>query len=101
MSLYKAKFPHVCLKQAVTDIVESIALEEAAISNILSSEGELVRKLRDMKCSAAELLAANKSVNRVIKTALKMQMLLQFKMEDAEEAFAGIGAIEECEDEEE
>lgn len=101
MSLHKEEFPHVCLKQAVTDIVESIAMEEAAISHILSSEGELIRKLRDMKCSTAELLAANKSINRVIKTTLKMQMLLQFKMEEAEEAFAGIGAFEECEDEEE
>ena len=32
--------------QAVTDIIESVALEEAALSHILNAEGEKIRAFR-------------------------------------------------------
>jgi hypothetical protein len=76
-------------------------LEEAAVSRILNSESELIQNLKDLNYNAKELSSANKSVNSVVKTTIKMQMLLQFKLEEAEEVFEGIGALEECDDSEE
>lgn len=74
----------VCYQQALNDIVESIALEETALSHILNAEGEKVQRIVNDKCSSVDaILAVNQSVNETIKNVIKMQMLLQFKLEEA------------------
>jgi hypothetical protein len=75
----------VSYSQSINDVIESIALEEAALAHILNAEGEKIQKVVNDKCtSVAGILDVNKSVNETIKNVIKMQMLLQFKLENAQ-----------------
>jgi hypothetical protein len=75
----------VSYEQSINDIIESIALEEAALAHILNAEGEKIQKVVNDKCTSVEgILNVNKSVNETIKNVIKMQMLLQFKLENAQ-----------------
>ena len=84
MSMYPITIQAISLEQAITDIINSIAMEEAALSNILNSEGELIQKTKNVACDVDDLVLLNESVNDVIKNIAKLQMLIQFKLEDAE-----------------
>lgn len=49
--------------QAITDIIQSIALQETALSHILNAEGEKIQKMVALPDVTPEvLLATNKSV---------------------------------------
>jgi hypothetical protein len=75
----------VSYEQSINDIIESIALEEAALAHILNAEGEKIQKVVNDKCTSVEgILNVNKSVNETIKNVIKMQILLQFKLENAQ-----------------
>ena len=53
-------------EQAITDIIESVALEETALSHILNAEGEKIQKMVAMPDITPEmLLATNKSVESI------------------------------------
>ncbi len=69
---------------ACTDILESIALEEAAIAHILNAEGE---KLQKAAASAApcELLSVNASVQRTIRSVTQLEQVLLSKLESLRE----------------
>lgn len=72
-------------------LLASIAFEELGQAHIINAEAEkiqyLLGTLEGANAPAAptidELLAANESVDRMLKTIIKNQMLLQFKLEDA------------------
>ncbi|MFA5407412.1 MAG: hypothetical protein WC343_01415 [Bacilli bacterium] len=70
---------------AFTDLLESIALEEVGIANILNAEGEKLQAAAVLmeRCilSSCEVIELQKSVAKVIQTTIKMQMLLEFKLE--------------------
>jgi hypothetical protein len=86
MSMPEIKTSHcpVSYEQAVNDIIGSIALEEAALAHILNAEGEKIQRIVNDKCaSVGAILEVNSAVNETIKNVIKMQMLLQFKLEDA------------------
>ena len=54
-------------EQAITDIIESVALEETALSHILNAEGEKIQKMVAMPDITPEmLLATNKSVESMV-----------------------------------
>lgn len=64
-------------------LLSSIALEEIGLSHILNAEGEKLQ-LFIKKC-APDLhgfLKLNDSVNKTVRTVVKSQLLLQFKLED-------------------
>lgn len=93
--------PSVSLEQAVTDIIESIAMEEAAVSNILNSEGEMIQKFKNISRNVQEYVLLNKSINDVMKNTLKLQMLLQSKLEEAEGLLQAIELSDEYNEPEE
>ena len=99
MSVSQIPIPSISLEQAVTDIVSSIAMEEAALSNILNSEGEIVQIAKKVACDVNDLVSVNESVSSVIKNIARLQMLLQFKLEDAEKLLHKIMYFNEVEDE--
>jgi len=72
-------------EQALTDLLESIALEEAALAHLLNAEAEKVQAVvpdeNENEVNFAEMLEVNESVRRIVITAIKMQILLQFKLE--------------------
>lgn len=67
--------------QAVTDIIESVALEETALSHILNAEGEKIQKVVAMEGVTPEiLLATNKSVESMVNAVSKLEMILHSKL---------------------
>lgn len=68
--------------QAITDIIESVALEQTALSHILNAEGEKLQKVIAMTgVTQAQLLAVNCSVKSMVNTITRLEMVLQAKLE--------------------
>lgn len=76
--------------QAVTDIIQSVALQEAALSHILNAEGEKMQAFLGTLEGATpledpptpeELLEMNKSVLQLVNAITRLEMTLQSKLE--------------------
>lgn len=68
-------------EQAITDIIESVALEETALSHILNAEGEKIQKMVAMPDITPEmLLATNKSVESMVNAVSRPEMILHSKL---------------------
>ena len=68
--------------QAITDIIQSVALEETALSHILNAEGEKIQKVVAMEDVTPEvLLATNKSVESMVNAVSKLEMILKDKID--------------------
>lgn len=69
--------------QAVTDLLESIALQEASLAHIINAEGEKIQKAFSLEnVSIADLAAINRSVSDVLTKVIKMEMMLEFKLKE-------------------
>ena len=68
-------------EQAITDLIQSVALEETALSHILNAEGEKIQKVVAMSDATPEqLLAVNKSVESMVTAVSRLEMILQAKL---------------------
>ena len=68
--------------QAITDLIQSVALEETALSHILNAEGEKLQKIFAIEdVSAENILAANKSVEYMVNSVSNLEMVLRDKIE--------------------
>ncbi|MFI3173691.1 MAG: hypothetical protein R3Y53_00640 [Bacillota bacterium] len=69
--------------QAITDIVSSVALQEAALAHILNAEGEKIQKFvaDDSTASYAQILEANTSVTAMVEAVANLEILLRTKLE--------------------
>ncbi len=66
---------------AVTDIIQSVALEQAALSHILNAEGEKLQHVLASSCTSPEqILATNASVRSMVDSVAKLEMILQYKL---------------------
>lgn len=76
--------PEISLKrsEAINLLLTSIAMEEIGISHILNAEAEKLQYVIGKHPSICELMQVNKSVERMIRSLIKKQMLLQFKLEN-------------------
>ncbi|MEG2322237.1 MAG: hypothetical protein RSB71_01985 [Bacilli bacterium] len=70
-----------CHQNNDADIIESIALIEAAISHILNAEGEKIQKAIAITDDTCELLKINDSVNQLIKNITFLEHVLYNKLE--------------------
>lgn len=69
-------------EQAITDLIESVALQETALSHILNAEGEKMQAVIDMNCvSVDQLLELNKSVQTMVSAVTRLEIILQSKLE--------------------
>ncbi len=68
--------------QAVTNIIELIALEETGLANIINVEGEKTQKGIDLATNIDELISLDSSMKDTLTNVAKIQMLLQFKLEE-------------------
>ncbi|MEG3073383.1 MAG: hypothetical protein RR867_04110, partial [Ruthenibacterium sp.] len=67
--------------QSITDIIQSVALEQTALSHILNAEGEKLQKIIALQgATSAEILAANKSVRTMVDSVARLEMILQAKL---------------------
>lgn len=80
---------NVSREDVINLLLASIAFEELGLAHIINSEAEKIQAVlgtlpeSNLRATTiSELLETNASVNRTLKTALKTQMLLQFKLED-------------------
>lgn len=62
-------------------LLESIALEETALAHLINAEAHKIQQAVETLQDPNEVVAVQESVNKVLKTAIKFQMLLQFKLE--------------------
>lgn len=68
-------------QQAITDLLVSIALEQAALSHILNAEGEKVQKILSFEQLTAEtVLQTNRSVESMVNSISGLEMILADKI---------------------
>lgn len=68
-------------QDAITDIIESIALEETALSHILNAEGEKLQAVIALpSVDANTLLNTNKSVRAMVDSVTRLEVVLQSKL---------------------
>ncbi len=68
------------LVQSITDVIESIALEEVGIANVIAAEACKIEKALDLAESIDDLVKINCSVADTLETLVNSQMLLNFKL---------------------
>ncbi|ADL12658.1 hypothetical protein [Acetohalobium arabaticum] len=72
--------------EALTQLLLSIALEEVSLAHVENAEGEKIQAIVDAfeagDIGFQQTLDLQDSVNDTLKTTIKKQMLLQFKLED-------------------
>ena len=77
--------PDIPLTQcdAINLLLSSIALEEIGLSRILNAEGEKLQQfLKNSPQESNDYLDISRSVNAMLRTIVKSQILLHFKLED-------------------
>lgn len=68
--------------QAITDIISSVALEQAALAHILNAEGEKIQKIvADTTLDTAVIIETNKSVRSMVDATSRLEMILQSKLQ--------------------
>ena len=81
MGMPEIRSSNVSRSQAITDILQSIALEEAALAHILNAEGEKLQCAVAMECITAEkLIEVNETVRSTMEAATKFEQALQAKL---------------------
>lgn len=81
MGMPKIECPDIDKCDAATSLLQSIALEEAAISHILNAEGEKLQKAISMDCRHKDLIEINKSVEDMVDKITALELVLKSKLE--------------------
>ena len=81
MSMPKIEASNVNVCDAIAALLQSIALEETAISHILNAEGEKIQKSLTLHtCEVKDLLDVNKSVQDTIEKVTCLEVVLKEKL---------------------
>lgn len=77
-------------KDTISMLIASVAMEELALAHILNAEGEKLQYVLGTlegadpgEITICDILEVNKSIQKTLRDAIKTEMLLQFKLEDA------------------
>ena len=63
--------------QSITDMIQSVALEQTALSHILNAEGEKLQAIiAAPEAINAKILAANKSVRLMVESITRLELIL-------------------------
>lgn len=81
MSMPKIECAHIDKCCAASSLLQSIALEETAISHILNAEGEKLQKAISLSCSNKELLEINESVSNTVDKITNLEIVLRSKLD--------------------
>lgn len=83
------EIPYRNVEEVKNDLLESIALEETALANLMNAEArkicEAVKKFERCEFELEELIALNDSAKDLMKNVIKKEMLLEFKLEEVKE----------------
>ncbi|MEG0770252.1 MAG: hypothetical protein RSG59_10070 [Ruthenibacterium sp.] len=69
----------VTLEQAISDIVESVALEQTGLSHILNAEGEKIQAVVAAG-TVDQMMAVNNSVQGILGAVSNLEIILQNKL---------------------
>ncbi|WP_312692228.1 hypothetical protein [Caproiciproducens sp.] len=68
--------------QAISDNIESVALEQAALSHILNAEGEKLQAVMTVaNVTPSQLLDTNRSVKKMVDSISRLELILQSKLD--------------------
>lgn len=82
MSMPKIECANIDKCCAAASLIQSIALEETAISHILNAEGEKLQKAIAMNdCGTEGLLAVNESVENMVDKITALEVVLKSKLD--------------------
>ncbi|MGN0421858.1 MAG: hypothetical protein ACI4EY_03895 [Lachnospiraceae bacterium] len=81
MSMPKIECNHIDKCCAASSLLQSVALEEAAISHILNAEGEKLQKGISLSCNLNELIEINKSVENMVDKLITLETVLKTKLD--------------------
>lgn len=81
MSMPKIECSHIDKCCAASSLLQSIALEETAISHILNAEGEKLQKAISLSCRQEELIEVNKSVADMVDKITSLEVVLKSKLD--------------------
>ncbi len=74
--------PSVTLDQAVIDLLESIALQESALSHILCAESQKMKTAMNMEeLDLCKLLEVNDSATNMVHAVANLELVLKEKLE--------------------
>ena len=74
--------PKVTLEQAVVDLMESIALQESALSHILCAESQKMKAALSMEeLDLCKLLEVNDSATNMVHAVANLELVLKEKLE--------------------
>ena len=72
--------PHRC--QAIHDLMESVALQQAALAHILNAEGEKLQKVVSTEdVTVDQILVTNKSVESMVNSISDLEIILKSKLD--------------------
>ncbi|WP_367925538.1 hypothetical protein [uncultured Ruthenibacterium sp.] len=72
----------ISMSQAITDLLESIAMEETALSHILNAEGEKIQKALSWDdISLEQIMEVNSTVMEMVSTVNELEHTLRDKLE--------------------
>lgn len=83
---------------SISLLLSSIALEEKSLSDLIDAEVRKIRSVADRICvkhNAGEIISINRSVDQTLKNIIKLQMMLQFKLDKLHEIFLLAAAAED------
>lgn len=66
--------------QAVSDLIESVALQQTGIAHIMNAEGEKLQKALALTSNRYEIIQVNHSVERVLNAIGNLEMILTAKL---------------------
>lgn len=76
------QLPNVSLDQAVVDLMESIALQESALSHILCAESQKMKVAMTMPdLDLCKLLEVNDSATNMVHAVANLELVLKDKLE--------------------
>ena len=86
ITISKVEIPKRSLEESITDLLESIALEEASLAHYINAEAEKIQAINKSidkgKICFEDTLKLQKSITKAMRMPIKKQILLQFKLED-------------------
>ena len=71
----------VSMSQAITDLIVSIAMQEASMSCILAAEAQKIQKALTMEISLDQLLNVNDTAMNMVQTINDLEHTLRDKLE--------------------
>lgn len=80
MSLPDFKPCPITRNQAITDIISSVAQEQAAVARILDAESDKLQKIVCSQTCPEQMLKGNKSVKSMVDSVVTLELVLKAKL---------------------